>query len=332
MTQFIKVLIILSSQGVEPVVALLQNRGVLETCIDDPNDMKTIMEEKDALAWDYVDEELFDNLEREVSISFYLEDCSESYELIDIIKSDLKTLKSEVLDGLYGENVELGTLDFTYEPISNDWKEKYKEYFHTFEICDGIVIRPPWEDESCDNLLAKYVIVIDPGMAFGTGTHETTSMCINELRKSIKAGDRILDIGTGSGILAIAAAMIGSDEVVAIELDSDAIESARNNIAENHCENKIELIHGNILDEGIIDTDEKFQVIIANLTSGILCMLIPKMSEHLANGGHLILSGILDSEESKMVDALEAEGFDVLSVENKGEWLRITATIKEVAL
>ena len=329
MTSFIEVTIKLRTEGVEPVLALLQNRDIFETCIDDPNDMKTIMEEKDALAWDYVDEDLFDNLEREVKISFYLQDCNDSYDLIKAIESDLETLKAEVFDGQYGDNFELGTLELTYNPISNDWKDKYKEYFHTFEICDGIVIRPPWEDESCDNVFAQYVIVIDPGMAFGTGTHETTSMCISELRKSIKAGDKVLDIGTGSGILAIAAAMIGSEEVMAIELDSDAIESAKNNISENNCEDKIKLIHGNILDEGIVDREEKFQIIIANLTSGILCMLIPKISEHLASGGHLILSGILDSEEKKMTDALETEGFEVLSIENKGEWLRITATTKE---
>ena len=323
MNTFIKTSISLESQGIEPVLALLQNREIFETSIEDPKDVQLIMENKDSLAWDFLDEELLEDMDKEAIMSFFLVDEPESYELIKLIENDINLLQSELNEGLYGDGIGFGSLKISSEVISNDWRDKYKEYFHKFEICDGITIRPPWEESENPSGIE---IVIDPGMAFGTGTHETTSMCIDELKHFIKKGDKILDIGTGSGILAIAASMIGAEAVTAVEIDADAVESAKNNIAQNRCQNNINLIHGNILDDGVICEEFKYEIVIANLTSGILCLLMPKMLEYISKEGHLILSGILDVEEDKMRNALENTGFLVESIEKKGEWLRITAT------
>ncbi|MDR0853183.1 MAG: 50S ribosomal protein L11 methyltransferase [Clostridiales Family XIII bacterium] len=327
-----------TTQGVEPLSAILSGFGITEISVEDTHDAQLIMQEKDRLSWDYVSEDLLleaaagkDGDPRAV-VKFYSEDSADGEKLLAAIRDEIIKLREDVSAGVYGGAADFGQLKSLTVPLSDDWKTKYKDYFKTFNACDNIVIRPPWEKYSPND--GEIVVVIDPGMAFGTGTHETTSMCIEAIRDSIeeKSAVSILDLGTGSGILAIVAAKLSEKPVVAVEMDEDALRSAAENIEANGVSEDVELIAGDVTKDEVLswlttnsESGQGYDVVAANLTSGILLLLLPYMEKLIRNGGLLILSGILAEEEEKMVNAVSAAGLSGISVKQKGEWLCITA-------
>ena len=215
--------------GIEAIVAKLMAAGIENTVVADPKDVAELMEKKESYAWDYVDDEVAARMEEAPVVTVY------AYEEAERIAAEeaVATLKEEAAAGIFGNGVDLGPLEpVVTEHDDSEWQDKWKEYFKPFRVSRHIIIKPSWEEVEAGP--QDSVLEIDPGMAFGTGTHETTSMCIEMMEDYQKVGDRVLDAGCGSGILSIAAAFLGAGQVLGVDIDHDAVGVARENIRLNH--------------------------------------------------------------------------------------------------
>ncbi len=213
------------------------------------------------------------------------------------------------------------------ETQDKDWINNWKEYFHQFTI-DDLLIVPSWEDVS-EADRDKKVLHIDPGTAFGTGMHETTQLCIRQLRKYITADTRLLDIGTGSGILSIVSLLYGIREAKGTDLDPCAVSAVRENMEANGIsEEKWELLIGNVItDESVRDAlgYECYDIVAANILADVLVELTPVILSFLKPGGVYIMSGIIDEKETVVTGAVKAAGMEILEVTYQGEWVGVTA-------
>lgn len=208
-----------------------------------------------------------------------------------------------------------------------DWINNWKQYFHQFYI-DDILVIPSWEDIKPEDS-EKMVLHIDPGTAFGTGMHETTQLCIRQLRKYITSETELLDVGTGSGILAILSLMFGAKHAVGTDLDICAVEAVADNCRANGVEpEKFEMMIGNIItDKEIQDRVgyECYDIVVANILADVLVPLTPVIVNQMKPGAIYITSGIIDDKEQTVVDAVKAAGLEVLEVTYQGEWVSVTA-------
>ncbi len=208
-----------------------------------------------------------------------------------------------------------------------DWINNWKQYFHQFTIDDVLVI-PSWEEVQAGDE-DKLVLHIDPGTAFGTGMHDTTQLCVRQLRKYITHNTRLLDVGTGSGILAILSLMFGAREAVGTDLDPCAAEAVRQNKLANHIpDESFALMIGNIItDQEVRDRAgyECYDIVVANILADVLVLLTPVIVHQLKRGGIYITSGIIDDKERTVREAVEAAGLEILEVTYQGEWVSVTA-------
>lgn len=208
-----------------------------------------------------------------------------------------------------------------------DWINNWKQYFHQFYI-DDILVIPSWEDiKPEDN--EKMVLHIDPGTAFGTGMHETTQLCIRQLKKFITPETELLDVGTGSGILGILSLMFGAKHVVGTDLDICAVPAVEENCAVNGIRpEQFDMLIGNIISEKEVQDQvgyEKYDIVVANILADVLVPLTPVILHQLKPGGIYITSGIIDDKETTVVEAVKAAGLEVLEVTYQGEWVSVTA-------
>ena len=313
----------------EPVQAALLEAGFDSMQIDDPMDAVDIAEHRELYKYDYINEEIAHAAEEAeagadaITITLYFEDDEEGQQKLDEAKALLDSLKADP-----------GT-DVAYETAAtgddSEWLYKWQEHFRPTKVGERIVVKPGWEDyEAADGEL---VIEMDPGMAFGSGLHETTSMCIKALEKDLGDGSeraydpsrypiKVLDVGTGTGILAMAAVLLGADEALGIDIDDEAVRVANENIAKNGLEGRISIMRGNLMD-GI---DYEPDIIVANLMADLVVMLSPAAAAQLRPGGLYITSGILDIKEEVVKKAIEDAGFDIIEVLADGEWRAIVAS------
>ena len=208
-----------------------------------------------------------------------------------------------------------------------DWINNWKQYFHQFYIDDLLVI-PSWE-EAREEDQGKKILHIDPGTAFGTGMHETTQLCIRQIRKYLTPETELLDVGTGSGILAILALMYGAKHAVGTDLDPCAVEAVAQNKEANHiAEDSFEMMIGNIItDQEVQDRAgyERYDIVVANMLADVLVPLTPVIVRQMKRGGVYITSGIIDVKEQVVREAVEAAGLEILEVTYQGEWVSVTA-------
>jgi len=239
--------------------------------------------------------------------------------ILDNVKAELEDLRSFM---------EIGEGTITVDETEDiDWINNWKEYFHQFYI-DDILVIPSWEDVKPEDD-EKMVLHIDPGTAFGTGMHETTQLCIRQLRKYITPETELLDVGTGSGILAILSLMFGAKHAVGTDLDICAIDAVADNCANNGiAPEQFEMMIGNIItDKEIQDRVgyECYDIVVANILADVLVPLTPVIVNQLKPGGIYITSGIIDDKEQTVVDAVKAAGLEVVEVTYQGEWVSVTA-------
>jgi len=312
-----------SRQGIEQVTAMFMSKGIDSVSITDPADMEDILNKKNEYDWDYVDDQLKEDLEREPSISAYFEDTPENREKIQELKIAVMMLKSKELEGLYGWDVDFGRLYAEAVTVDDeDWKDKWKENFKPSKITKRIVVKPTWEEYIAGD--GEIVLQIDPGMAFGTGTHETTSLCLRLMEKYLSdfpENKKVLDIGCGSGILSIAAALLGAGEGMAVEIDKDAVSVAAENVKLNGVLNNVSVVQGD-LTKGI---DFKADIIVANLMADLVMVLAESAANHMEDGGIFISSGILTEKKETVSEAIRNAGFEILEIEEDGEWCAIVA-------
>lgn len=227
-----------------------------------------------------------------------------------------------------------GTLTFS-ETEDKDWVNNWKEFFHAFRIGEDIVIKPTWQpDEEADVREGDIVLLIDPGISFGTGAHETTKLCIEELRRFVKEGDEVLDVGCGSGILSIAAVKMGAGHAYAIDIDPIAADATRENCEVNQVDSdRISVEAGNIIDDPALQEKagrEKYDIVVANILADVLVPLTPVIVPAMKKGGLYITSGIIDKKEEEVRAAVEDAGLTVVEINHMNDWVSIVARKQEV--
>ena len=323
-TRYTETKIYTTSAGTEPVEALLMALGIDSVAVEDPADIRRIAARKDPLDWDFIDSELLPD--RESVLTFYTERNREEAAILEKVRLGMLKLKADEQDGHYGANVDFGRLYMTSSPLDDSWKEKWKEGFKPFHVTNRFVVRPPWEPYEPQG--GEQIISLDPGMAFGTGSHETTALCVAALEKDLRPGDRFMDVGAGSGILSIVGVLLGAGAVTAVELDRDAVRSAEENLARNKMTGRADIFSGDIRDYlgGATAEQGATDVLVANLTSGLIRMLLPAFAKALKAGGKLILSGILCGEGEEMTRALYSAGFGQIRREERGDWMLFCGT------
>ena len=256
-------------------------------------------------------------------VSFYLDVDVDPEELLVQVREGLEELKLFV-------NIGEGTISES-QTEDKDWMNNWKEYFKPFTV-DDILIKPTWEEIPKEHK-DKLMIQIDPGTAFGTGTHETTQLCIRQIRKWLKEGDTVLDVGTGSGILAIAALKLGAMYAFGTDLDENAIVAAAENAEVNGITaDQFKVIAGNIIDDEAVQAMtgmECYDIAVANILAPVIIMLQGEIAKHIKHGGMFITSGIINTWEERVLEAFSGnDEFEVVDVAHQGEWVAITARRK----
>lgn len=252
-------------------------------------------------------------------ISFYLEEEDDKEAVLAKVRAELEDMRAYIEVGS-GSIEESQTEDV-------DWVNNWKKYFHQFYV-DDILIIPSWENVKPEDE-NKMIVHIDPGTAFGTGMHETTQLCIRQIRKYTTEHTRILDVGCGSGILGMLALMFGAEYSVGTDLDPCAIDATRENMQVNGItEDRYEVMIGNIIDDKAVQDKvgyEKYDIVAANILADVLVPLTPVIVNQLKPGGIYITSGIIDDKEETVVNAVKAAGLEALEVNYQGEWVSVTA-------
>ncbi|WP_341877426.1 50S ribosomal protein L11 methyltransferase [Defluviitalea saccharophila] len=315
--KWVRLTISTKSEAVEAISYALTNIGIPTIEIDDPNDIALTMEKKNKTDWDYIDEELLKNKDTdEVHIKAYLPEDTPYEEKIIQIQNSLNHIK-QFLD------IGKGTVktDILHE---EEWANSWKKYYKPLKIGKNILIKPSWEEYTPRDD-DEVIIEMDPGMAFGTGTHETTSMCLELIEKYIAKGDVVFDIGCGSGILGIASAKLGASSVIGVDLDANAVKVAKNNVNSNNVQHIMKLYEGNLLDV----IDQKADIVVANIIADVIIELSQSVLEFLKTNGLFIASGIIRERLQDVKEAMDKNGLDIIDLYEKGSWCALAARMKE---
>ncbi|MBR2099592.1 MAG: 50S ribosomal protein L11 methyltransferase, partial [Firmicutes bacterium] len=265
---------------------------------NDPGELEGIMRARDEHVWDYVDPEVIEDLQGNPYVCFYLQEGEDDPAAMDVAKA----------------------YDFTVTRVDDeDWLHKWEEYFMPTKITDRLVVKPAWREYGAKE--GENVITIDPGLAFGTGTHATTFLTLRLMEKYLQPGETVLDVGSGSGILSVGAVMLGASRVWAVDLFDDAVQSTKKNAALNGCEEKIDAFQGD-LTKGL---DVKADLVCANLMADLVKMLSKDVAKHLKGRGFYLSSGILDEKEEEVSGAIRNAGFEIVETIHADGWCAICA-------
>ena len=303
MSKFIELTVYTTHDGSELVADLLSEYSDEGVSINDAEDLIELTENK--IVWDYADESIY-KMDKTVSVKVCLP-FNEAEQLIEEIKERLSNLKSVC-------PFDIGELNFDLNEIDGDyWREKWKENFKPLHIGERVVVVPDWiEYEKAPQEIAIY---LDSNMAFGTGEHETTSMCVEFLQTLVSSGDVVLDVGCGSGILGITASKLGAKEVIMTDIDECAVVATERNIKLNKIENGTVMLK-NLLDDNTVKGD----IVVANIVADVLIGFAPFIGGNLKQNGKIILSGILVDRLNVVKQAYLNAGFIFVDEKIKGEW------------
>lgn len=254
----------------------------------------------------------------DIIIRTYLEETKESEKNICDLQKLLKSLKKD----------HPNSLEFSIERIveDRDWSEEWKKGYKPFKVSDSLVIKPTWEEYSQKK--DEIIINIDPGMAFGTGTHETTSLSLEELSAADLKDKTVFDIGCGSGILSIAAILLGAKSAYAVDIDPLAIKATKENAVVNKVDKQLTAEIRDIISDQA--TGEKYDVVVSNTLYIVLVSLVPKLRDYLKGRGLFLCSGLLKTQKEDMEDCLRKHGFKILGIREDGEWISISAENRNV--
>lgn len=309
---WIEVRVITKSEALEPISGIFYGLDCKGVAIEDPNDI--LEREQGPLTWDFADINVLEHKGEVAVVKAYFSEEDNIEEILKYVEERIEELKSLGLD--------LGLAKVESEKMfEEDWANNWKKYYKPTKVSESIVVKPIWEEyEAKENEL---VLELDPGMAFGTGTHETTRMCIQSLEKYVEENSTVFDVGCGSGILAIAAAKLGSKKAVGVDLDPVAVESAKENVGYNKLDN-IEILYGNLVDV----IEGKADIVVANIIAEVICILTEDVKRVLKSDGYFITSGIIHDRVDMVTKKLEETGFEVVEINKDGEWNCIVAKAK----
>ncbi|MGB9680069.1 MAG: 50S ribosomal protein L11 methyltransferase [Thermoanaerobacteraceae bacterium] len=288
----------------EAIANIMHELGAGGVVINDPNDIITMENEGN---WDYMDPNLLID-SKDVIISAYFPIVSDILDKINIIKDRILELKNY--------NIDIGKFDFKISEVDeSDWENSWKQYYKPIKIGSKIIIKPSWEKYVFTE--GELVIELDPGMAFGTGTHETTKMSIEFLEMIIKQDYIVFDVGCGSGILSIVSAKLGAKEVFASDVDEVAIKVTKENIKLNNLKN-IQVFKSNLLD----NFEGKADVIVANIIADVIIKMSSVIPDYLKENGYFIASGIIKDRKNEVLNVLNSN-FNIIDLKQDGEWISI---------
>ena len=309
---WIEARVITKSEALEPISGIFYSLDCKGVAIEDPEDI--LGREQGPLTWDFADINVLEHKGKFAVVKAYFAEEDNIEEILGYVNEKLVELKEMGID--------LGEAKVEHEKMyEEDWANTWKQYYKPSKVGEKIVVKPIWEEY--EQKEGELVVNLDPGMAFGTGTHETTRMCIQALEKYVKEESTVFDVGCGSGILAIAAAKLGAKLAVGVDLDPVAVESSIENVGYNNL-NNIEILHGNLVEV----IDGKADIVVANILAEIICILTDDVKRVMKDGGVFITSGIIHDRVDMVCEKLEATGFEVIEKNRDGEWNCIVAKLK----
>ncbi|MHB1314977.1 MAG: 50S ribosomal protein L11 methyltransferase [Christensenellales bacterium] len=311
--QYHEITVVTTSEGADAVSNLFLELGAGGTAIEDKSDLD---EARLAMQWDYADDDLLSHLNGEAHVKAYFSAADGKFQ----------TRLREELERLRGFGWEMGKLEVRTRIINGeDWAESWKKYYKPIPL-GRLVICPVWEAYDAKN--GEIVLKMEPGMMFGSGQHETTSMCLQQLQDMVQPGMRVLDVGSGSGILSIASLLLGAKEAVGVDIDPNGVETAYQNGACNGITKDTYTVYaGNVLsDEALIKKiGDGYDLVVANIVADVIIALLPLFGMFLKESGRCIVSGIISERIADVEKALLRNGFAVQSSKRDGEWAAIMA-------
>ncbi|MEZ7764746.1 50S ribosomal protein L11 methyltransferase [Gemella sp. 27098_8_92] len=310
MENWIEITIHTTNEASEIVESILLDYGSTGVAIEDPTTLEENLHDDFGTI---VELSPTDYPEVGVIVKGYINELNFDDETFNRFKDELEQL---------GKNINIGEF-FKIETTTiqdSDWENSWKDYFDILNIGEKFVIVPTWREY--ENEEDKYVINIDPGMAFGTGGHETTSLCIKNLEKYVKPHDNVIDVGCGSGILSIAASYLTNGSLKAVDLDKLAVDVSRENFALNNLENRIEVEEASLLTK----ETKKYDVIVANILAHIIELMLEDAYKLLEDGGYYITSGIIKDKKDELLEKMLERGFKLVEETSDNEWYSFVVT------
>lgn len=309
--KWIEVVVKTSQENEDIVSDVLYQAGAQGLAIEDPNDILELSQNQEE--WDFFDINISEEDLGNIIIKAYYSESSDIKSIIDFIREKIENNSQKGEGKSYGKIV-LNKVD------EKDWSESWKKYYKPKRIGKRIIIKPSWEDFKCN--ANDLIVELDPGMAFGTGTHETTIMCTEAIESYMKPGDKVYDVGCGSGILSIVAAKLGASKVLGIDMDPNSVRISKENIIRNGVDDTVDILEGNLLDL----ISEKANVIVSNIIAEIIVGMSLDIKEKLTDNGIFIASGIILDKIDLVKNALLSHDFKIIETKIMNEWACIVAS------
>ena len=302
--------------GLEPVETMLSALGIDGVVIDDETEFHDFLE-SNRQYWDYVDENLEASMHGKSRVTFYLPADETGFAQMGEVRMALEDLKARRSD--------CGTLLLSLENLRDeDWENNWKQYYKPMEIGQRLLVIPQWEQVDPGQ---RVPLILDPGLTFGTGSHATTRLCLTALEKTVAQGDRVLDLGCGSGILSIAALRLGASQALAVDIDDKCLDVAYENAALNGIgKDRYTVRVGDVLSDGSLrrELEGSYDIVVANIVADVIIALAPLVPSMLRPGGTFLCSGIIDDRAEEVRAALEAAGWTVLETQSADGWFAYT--------
>lgn len=314
MINWIETKISTTTDAIDSISGILLSIGINGFVIEDSNDFNEFLTSTE-YRWDYIDEELMERKNSPTSITVYLPENDQGKQWLFDIKDRLETAK------LSSPEIDFGTLEVELKNIrEEDWANNWKQYFKPFTVGEKLLIKPTWE--TIDNTDGKTVLNIDPGSSFGTGQHHTTKLCLERLEEIVKSGDRVLDLGAGSGILSIGALLLGAKSALGIDIDENSVRIAMENAAQNSVENRFNAKCGNIIDDSLLreDIGRNYDIVVANIVADVIILMSPLFKSFMHQDSTLIVSGIIHRQKDEVKEALIKNGFKIITSQESNDW------------